>query len=68
MSYNSDVYMVANGMFPGIMSKIFQLRENTHYHLIHTTQFMAHLVHSVYNGSESTSYLGRKIWELTPQK
>ena len=48
------------------MSEIFQLRKNTHYHLRHTSQFMAHPIHSVYNGSESASYLGPKIWELIP--
>ena len=32
----SQMYMVAHGMSPDIMSEIFQLRENTHYHLRHT--------------------------------
>ena len=49
------------GMSPNIMSKIFQLRESNHYHLRHTSQFMAYPIYSVYNRSESASYLGRKI-------
>ena len=49
-----------------IMSEIFQLRENTHYHPRHTLQFLAHPIHSVYNGSESPSYLGPKNWEIIP--
>ena len=53
-------------MSPDIMSEIFQLIENTHYYLRHTSQFIAHLIHSVYNGSESASYLGPKVWELIP--
>ena len=28
-----QMYIVANGMSPDIMSEIYQLRENTHYHL-----------------------------------
>ena len=48
-------------MSPNIMSEIFQLRESTHYHLRHTSQFMAHPIHGVYNGSESASYLGPEI-------
>ena len=58
--------MVANGMSPDIVSGIFQLTENTHYHPRHTSQFMTHQMHSVYKGSESGSYLGSKIWELIP--
>ena len=50
------------------MSEISQLRGNTHYHLRHTLQFVAHPNHKVYNVSESVSYLGRKIWELIPQE
>ena len=55
--------MVANGMSPDIMSETFQLRENIHYHLR-----LVHLIHSIYNGCESASYLGPSIWELIPQK
>ena len=33
---NIQRYMVAHGMSPDIMSEIFRLRENTHYHLRHT--------------------------------
>ena len=60
------LYAVTNGMSPDIMSEIFQLRENTHYHLRRTSQFMAHPIHGAYNGPESASYLGPKIWELVP--
>ena len=51
-------------MSPDIKSKIFQLRENTHYYQRHTLQFMTHPIHSAYNWSESASYLGPKIWDL----
>ena len=58
--------MVANSISPDIMSEIFQLRKNTHYHLRHTLQFMAHQIHSFYKGSRSGLYLGPKGWELIP--
>ena len=61
-----QMYMVTNAMSPNIMSEIFQLRESTHYHLRHTSQFMAHPIHGVYNGSESASYLGPEIPQLIP--
>ena len=47
------------------MNEVFKLREETHY-LRHTTQFLVHPIYSVFNGSESTSYLGPKIWEQIP--
>ena len=43
------------------MNDIFKLRENTHYDLRHTSQFLIDPIHSVFNGSESASYLGPKI-------
>ena len=39
-----QMYMVANSMSPDIMSEIFQLKENTQYHLRHTSQLMAHQI------------------------
>ena len=42
---------------------VFKLREEIHYHLRYNTQFLVDLIHSVFNGSESASYLGPKIWE-----
>ena len=48
------------------MNEIFKLRENTHYNLRGTSQFRVDPIHSVFNGRESASYLGTKIWEETP--
>ena len=61
-----QIYMIANGLPPDIMSEIFQLRENTHFYLRHTSQFTALPIDSVYNGSESVSNLRPKIGELIP--
>ena len=61
-----EMYKVANGMSPEIMNDMFKLRENTYYNLRYASQFLADPVHSVFNGSESASYLGPKIWEQIP--
>ena len=61
-----QIYMIANGLPPDVMSEIFQLRENTHFYLRHTSQFTALPIDSVYNGSESVSNLRPKIGELIP--
>ena len=62
------MYKVANGMSPEIMNDIFKLRENTHYNLRHTPQFLVDPIRSVFNGGESTSYLGPQNWEQIPFK
>ena len=61
-----EMFKVANGMSPVIMNEIFQLIEESHYNLRYTSNFVIPPIHSVYHGSESTSYLGPKIWELIP--
>ena len=48
------------------MNDIFKLRGNPHYNLRGTSQFLVDPIHSVFIGSESASYLGRKIWEEIP--
>ena len=48
------------------MNGIFKLRENTHYNLRGTSQYLVDPIHSVFNGSEWASYLGAKIWEEIP--
>ena len=61
-----EMYKVANGMSPEIMNDIFKLRENTYYNLRHKSKFLVDPIHSVFNSSESASYLGPKIWEQIP--
>ena len=61
-----EMYKVTNDMSPEIINDIFKLRENIHYNLRHTSQFLVDPIHSVFNGSESASYLGSKIWEQIP--
>ena len=60
------MYKVANDMSPHIMNEVLKLRNTPHYNLRHTSHFSTDLIHSVYNGTESASYLGPKIWEQIP--
>ena len=59
----TEMYKVVNGITPEITNGVFKLREETHYHLRHTTQFLVDPIHSIFNGSESVPYLSPKIWE-----
>ena len=56
-----EMYKVVNAISLEIMNEVFKLREETHYHLRHNTQLLVDPVISVFNGSESASYLGHKI-------
>ena len=51
-------------MSPQIMNEVFKLRNTPHYNLRHTSLFSTEVIHSVFNGRESASYLGPKIWIL----
>ena len=63
-----EMYKVADGMSPEIMNNISKLRDNTHHHLRHTSQFLADPIHSVFNGSASALYLGPKTCEQIPSE
>ena len=45
------------------MREVFRLRDTSCYKLWYTSQFSINPVHSVYNETESASYLGPKIYE-----
>ena len=62
-SLATEVCRVVNGICPEIMNDVFGIRNNTHYHLRYTPTFLAKPIHSVFNGSESASYLRPKICE-----
>ena len=48
------------------MKDVFQIRNISHYNLRYAPTFVTENIHCVYNGSESASYLGPKIWEQIP--
>ena len=58
----TEMYKVVNGMSPEIMN------DNLHYNLGHTSQFFVNPIDSIYNGTESASYLGKNIWEQIPSE
>ena len=62
-SLATEMYKVVNGICPEIMNDVFGIRSNTHYHLRYTPTFLTKPIHSVFNGSESASYLRPKICE-----
>ena len=62
----TEMYKVTNGLSPEIMNEIFQIREESRYNLRYTSHFTILPIHSVYNGRESVSYMGSKIWKLIP--
>ena len=53
-------------MAPEILNDVFQLRTSS-YNLRTNSNFYSRPVHFVYNGTESFSFLGPKIWELVPE-
>ena len=58
-----ELYKVVNGISLEIMNEVFKLRGETHYDLRHTAEFLVDPIYRVFNGSESASYFGPKIWE-----
>ena len=49
-------------MSPDIMNEVSKLRNTPHYNLRHTSHFSTDPMHSVYNETESGSYLGSTIF------
>ena len=62
-----EMFKTYKNLSPPIFNEIFQKRENT-YNLRNFTFFTIPAVNSVYNGSESISNLGPRIWNLVPNK
>ena len=60
----TELYKVANGFLPEIMSHVFPFKENQR----DSTKniFKSRNVHSVTYGTESLSHLGPQIWSLLP--
>ena len=66
-----EIYEVRMGISPKIKNKIFRFSKNSVYSLRSGIQFEKPSINTVRNseqfGSESTVYLGAKIWELIPE-
>ena len=60
----TELFQVKNGLLPPFMNTIFE--ENAqHYHL-KKTEFERNNVKIVYNGNETLTSLGLRIWEIVP--
>ena len=46
------------------MYEIFKLKSNPHFNLRHSSLISWSLVKSVYKGTESSLFLGSKIWDI----
>ena len=56
----------SNELSPLLMNNVFRLRANNC--LKHVSEFSRQVVKSVYDGTESISYLGPKICDILPEK
>ena len=61
-----EMYKIKNELAPTITANIFCTTPQNHYNLRHHNDFRVPLARTVYNDTESISYLGPKIWELLP--
>ena len=62
------MFKVKNEMSPEIICDIFTQRINNHYNLRHINHFETPFVRTIYNGTESVSYFGPKIWDIVPEE
>ena len=62
----TEMYKLAKGISPTIMQEIFRFRNSSRYNLRSQNTFEIPFRNHVYNGTESISYLGPKVWELVP--
>ena len=62
----TEMYKLVNNISPPIMNRVFKLNSDSHYNLRQMSQFPRSLLKSVYNGTDSISYLGPKILDILP--
>ena len=59
-----EIFKASRGLSSEIINELFQFREEIPYEFKQRSQFQIPLVHSVFSGTESLNFLGRKIWAL----
>ena len=62
------MFNVKSEMSPEIICDIFIQRLDNQYNVIHIYHFETSFVRTVYNGTESVSYLGPKNWGIVPEE
>ena len=63
-----ELYKIFNGISPDIMKDVFPLNTSSNYDIRNRPTFSTRRVRSVFNSTESLSYLAPKIWELIPER
>ena len=63
-----EMFKVKMGMSPEIARDVFQQRTIPHHNFRHQSDFRIPFVRTVYYGSESTSCLGPKVWDIVPNE
>ena len=61
-----EMYKVSNGLSPAHISDIFKHKNSYPYNLRHDSEFFRRLVKTVFDRTESISYLGSKTWDIFP--
>ena len=62
-----EMFKVSNNYSNSLMSEIFDKRNNV-YDIRNPSEFARPNVRSVFNGTESISFLGPKIWDIVPNE
>ena len=62
------IYNVVDGIYSEIKNEVLKQRSNFRGNIGHNSQFSVNPIHSVYNGTESASYLRPKILEQIPSE
>ena len=62
-----EMFKVSNNYSNSLMSEIFDKRNNV-YDIRNPSEFARPNVRSVFNGTESISFLGPKIWDIVPSE
>ena len=62
-----EIFKVSNNYSTSLMSEIFDKRNNV-YDFRNPSEFARRNVRNVFNGTESTSFLGPKIWDVVPSE
>ena len=62
----TELFKVKNGLSAPLMNKIFVENAQHYYDLEKKTKFKRNNVETVYNGTETLTFLGPRIWEIVP--
>ena len=62
----TEMYKVSKGIAPNIFADIFSCNYRANYDLRYQPEFSRPLVELVFDGTETISYLGPRVWDLVP--